>query len=74
MWECGDFPGALPEPGGLWDQPAGLVRRMRKAHQVWRVFDSFRKAESWQRWSEANPEAWALKCAVDELRRLQNGG
>ncbi len=68
IWESGDFHGALPYPGSLLDQPAGLVRRMRKAKQVWQVFDAFRRAKSWERFQVDNPDAWDLKCAVDRLR------
>jgi hypothetical protein len=68
-WELRDFPGALPERGGLLNQPAGLIKRMRKAHQVWQVFDEFRRAKSWQVFQQTRPEAWTLKCDVDKLRQ-----
>jgi len=73
MWECRSFPGALPEPGGLLDQPAGLIARMRKAHQVWSAFDSFWRARSQKQWSETYPAAWKLKCSVDRLRAEMAG-
>lgn len=41
-WECQDA-GALPEAGGLWDQPAGLVRRMRACAHVARVWPDYWK-------------------------------
>lgn len=69
MWEAMDFHGALPYPGALWQQPAGMIRRMRKAYEVWNVYRSFRLAKSWKKWSEANPDYWSLKCAVDKLRQ-----
>lgn len=72
MWECQSFPGALPEPGGLLVQPAGLIARMRKAHQVWSAFDSFSRARSWRKWSQDYPGAWKLKCWVDTLRQAQD--
>ena len=67
MWDFRAF-GALPEPGGLFDQPAGLLARMRHAEQVWRVYDGFHSASSWKRWQTANPGAWALKTKIDKLR------
>lgn len=73
MWECQDF-AALPYPGGLLDQPAGLIRRMRKAYAVWWAYREWgramRRADvSLARWTADHPEAWALKHAVDELRK-----
>lgn len=61
----------LPEAGGLNDQPAGLVARMRKAHEVWSIFDALRRAPSMKVFSEKYPEAWALKWEVESLRKAQ---
>ncbi len=69
MWECLDFPGALPDGSDLGGQPAGLIRRMRKAYQVWSAFCDFHQSKSWSEWAEKHPEAWKLKCQVDELRK-----
>ena len=35
-WECRDL-GALPRAGGVQDQPAGLIQRMRAANNVYTV-------------------------------------
>jgi hypothetical protein len=67
MWDFRAF-GALPDPGALLDQPAGLLARMRHAENIWQVYDSFHKATSWTRWQVDNPGAWDLKVRLDKLR------
>lgn len=61
--------GALPEPGALYDQPAGLLRRMRHAEQVWKIYDGWNRAASWKKWQAANPGAWAMKIEIDKARQ-----
>lgn len=68
MWDFRTF-GVLPEPGGLGDQPAGLLRRMRHAERVWQVYEGFNTAGSWKHWAEKNPGAWQMKTAIDKLRQ-----
>lgn len=41
---------------------------MRKAYQVWSVFDGLRRAKSWKKFQDERPEAWALKWEVERLR------
>lgn len=67
MWNFRTF-GALPELGGLLDQPAGLLARMRHAERIYQIYDSFRKANNWTKWKAKNPEAWDLKVEIDKLR------
>lgn len=69
MQHCHQFPGALPEPGGLRDQPAGLLTRMRYLDGVYRVLRSLHEAKSRSKWAERNPDGWKLKLAIDKLRR-----
>jgi hypothetical protein len=63
-----DFPGSLPEAGGLRDQPAGLLTRIRRAGRVWTVYTDFHNATSWKRFSLQRPDDWELKNAMDEMR------
>ena len=44
---------------------------MRKAYQVWSIFDALRRAPSMKTFSEKYPEAWALKWEVEKLRKGQ---
>ncbi len=60
----------LPEPGGLRDQRAGELERMKRAYQVWATMKSWRetKAEDANDWREKNPEGWQIILIVQELR------
>lgn len=69
MWECQDFPGTLPYPGALLDQPAGLVKRMRACQSFWLTLASFRHAKSWSQWQASNSEGWKLISAIERLRK-----
>ena len=70
-WDSRTF-GGLPEAGGLMDQPAGLLRRMRAALSVY---------EAWMRWkampageagqfAERYPGDWTL---VQRVMEMSNG-
>lgn len=43
-WLCKRFPGALPEAGALYDQPAGLMYRMAAMDNVYRAVSRYRNA------------------------------
>ena len=62
---------ALPEAGGLNDQPAGLLERMGASL---RVFDAMRAYADCPpghegEFSKRNPRAWEIVLSVMELRR-----
>ena len=63
--------GTLPKPGGLEDQPAGLLRRCSIALNVYEAFRS-RRAEGsgdWPAWVRTHPQHAKLIAMVDEMRR-----
>lgn len=63
--------GALPEAGGLYDQPAGLLDRMSASLNVYQAFDNWksRKAGHEKDWTDNNPKAWAVIQDVNKLRQ-----
>jgi hypothetical protein len=68
MLECRQFPGALYEGGGLADQPAGLVKRMRYAYTVWSVIGDWKSAKNRAEWCDRNPHDWKIVQYVIKLR------
>ena len=67
---------ALPNGGGLWDQPIRLMEDMRVCMNVYRSVKAFRfkmnnstKHNNIVHWQKANPQAWAVAAAVMSLRR-----
>jgi hypothetical protein len=74
MIECRDFPGVLYEAGGLASQPAGLVRRMRTAYNVWNAVKAWRAAKNRAQWCEANPDEWKIVQRVIVLREEAERG
>lgn len=70
-WDCRTF-GALPEAGGVRDQPAGLLRRMRQALGVFNAFRSWkaREAAKEDEWVERHPTEWQIVQSVIGFRRL----
>ena len=71
MWECSEFPGVLYEAGGFASQPAGLVRRMRTAYNVWNAVKAWRAAKDKSDWSVANPHDWKIVQRVIVLREAE---
>ncbi len=53
---------ALPEPGGLLDQPAGLLARMQVAINVWDAFSLWKshKAGREREFKDNYPWAWEI--------------
>ncbi len=68
MFECKDLPGSLPARGGLTDQTAGLIRRMRVAYNTWCAVSDWRDAKDKATWSQKNPERWKIVQLVIMLR------
>jgi hypothetical protein len=69
MNDCQAFH-ALPEPGGILDQPAGLLRRLRilsnvyHAHQLYKNFPGGHMAE----FAHQHPDEWQTVQKVMEMR------
>jgi len=63
--------GALPESGGLMDQPYGLLPKMSAALNVYNAFRSEqgRGNTSLPEWTRRNPAAWRTFARVEKMRR-----
>ncbi len=64
---------ALPEVGGLFDQPAGLLSRITQAYNVWIAFKRYcqRDVNKHKEWVEANPDLYETILRVNKLRESQ---
>jgi hypothetical protein len=51
---------AEPYSGGLLDQPAGLMKRMKIAKNIYNAFTGMHAAEDKAEWQEHNPGEWKL--------------
>ena len=62
---------ALPEAGGLRDQPAGLLERMSTALSVYDAFVAYKAVDGGHEdeFARKNPRAWASVLMVQGLRR-----
>ena len=63
---------ALPVAGGVLDQPAGLMRKLRQVLNVYRAHraykaDGNRPGES-AKWKKEHQDIWDIIVWVDELR------
>ena len=61
---------ALPESGGLLDQPAGLLEKMTAAYNAWMAFKSFRERDSSKtsQWIEANPDLNDIRIRINRIK------
>lgn len=68
-WQAVSFH-ALPETGGLLDQPAGLLNRMTQAFNAWNAFKAYEQRDPSKNleWIEANPDLYAIIRRVKKLR------
>lgn len=66
---------ALPNPGGVLDQPVGLLARMSTAVSVYRAIQSEQAKGDMTlvEFSRRYPDAWRTIARVDKLRRNNNG-
>ena len=62
--------GCLPEAGGLLDQPAGLIRRMSIAENVYNVLRGMAESDNWAEYFQKNPQAEKL---YKQVREMKNG-
>lgn len=58
-WRCEQYH-VLPYPGGLLDQPAGLVNRMTAALNAFTVWRAYIQAPRKGEWIAANPDGWRI--------------
>ncbi len=70
---------ALPEAGGLLDQPAGLLRRAGYLHDIFTAHRSYRdallshKGDSLAAWESRNSDIMELLAHVRRLKREHDG-
>ena len=64
---------ALPEAGGLLDQPAGLIEKMSIAMNYYNVHKAMKESGDWAEWMVENPQGAELIRLAKELRDNQNG-
>jgi hypothetical protein len=69
MWDWMQWR-VLPESGGLRDQRAGELERMKTAYRVWATMKSWKEtdAKDADAWREKYPEGWQIILMVQELR------
>lgn len=64
---------ALPLAGGLYDQPAGLMRKIRQALNVYHAVKAEkqdgRKAGEVAKWRSEHELEWAVVSEINELRK-----
>ena len=67
--------GALPEAGGLMDQPYGLLAKMAAALNVYSAFkaEQGRGNTTLTEWTRRNPAAWRTFATIEKMRRNDNG-
>lgn len=69
--ECEEYR-ALPYSGGVLDQPAGLLRKMRQVQNVYEAFRLYKKEGNKPgeiaKWKRENESVWDIVNQVDGLR------
>jgi hypothetical protein len=69
--ECEEYR-ALPYSGGVMDQPAGLLRKMRQVNNVYQTFKVYqqegnRPGET-AKWKREHEDMWNIVSQVEKLR------
>lgn len=63
---------ALPYSGGVLEQPAGLLRKMRKVTNVYQSFKVYQqegnKPGEVAKWKREHEDIWDIVSQVEELR------
>jgi len=63
---------ALPYSGGVMEQPAGLLRKMRQVQNVYEAFRLYKKEGNKPgeiaKWKRENESVWNIVMEVNELR------
>ena len=69
--ECEEYM-ALPYSGGVMEQPAGLMRKLRQVGNIYRAFKLYerdgKKAGEAAKWKSEHEDVWAIVNQVNELR------
>ncbi len=64
---------ALPYSGGVMEQPAGLMRKLRQVGNVYRAFQMWlnegQKPGEAAKWKREHEQVWAIVREVNELRK-----
>jgi hypothetical protein len=64
--------GSLPLAGGLWDQPAGLMRKVRQVMNVYHAVKmekrDGRKPGETAKWRKEHEDIWEIVSEINELR------
>jgi len=69
--ECEEYQ-SLPYSGGVMEQPAGLLRKLRQVGNVYRAFREYERkgnvpGES-AKWKKEHSDIWDIVSQVNELR------
>ena len=67
-WQAQAHPGALPNAGGLRDQPVALMTKMRVCLNVWSAFKEYFANEQSVKWTQKNHDKWEIIVSVGKLR------
>jgi len=67
-WKC-DRWGALPNPGGLRDQPMIMMRDMTVASNVYSAISAWQRSKNWVHFQRDYPVAWRIVGEVLKRRR-----
>ena len=64
---------ALPYSGGVMEQPAGLLRKMRQVQNVYEAFRLYKKEGNKPgeiaKWKRENESVWDIVDQVEKLRK-----
>ena len=67
---------ALPYSGGVMEQPAGLMSKIRKVMNIYHAFKIWtaqgQKPGEAAKWKKENESIWNIVSEVNELRAKQN--
>ena len=66
-WNCERF-GTLPEAGGLYDQPAGLLEQMATLSNIYQAHKAQAKAGRITDFADNNPDAFRLVVQIQNMR------
>ena len=67
-WDMDRWGGALPNPGGLWDQPLGLMERARVAQSVYDAVYAFNTTSmKGSEFTQRHPALWRVAARFFEL-------
>lgn len=71
--ECENYR-SLPYSGGVMDQPAGLMRKLRQVNNVYQACKQYardgKKPGESAKWKKEHADVWAIVSQVDELRKV----